>query len=45
VPRYPYLKRIVRAHLIHHKTLTKRGAVSFGFLYAPEFPPAQPRVD
>jgi len=35
VPRGSYLRRLVRAHLIHHKTLTKRGAVSFGFLIAP----------
>lgn len=42
VPRHPYLKRIVRAHLIHHRTLTREGAVSFGFLYAPDFPAAQP---
>jgi beta-carotene 3-hydroxylase len=32
-----YLQRIVRAHLIHHRTLTREGAVSFGFLYAPDF--------
>jgi beta-carotene 3-hydroxylase len=37
VPKGAYLRRIVRAHLIHHKTLTKEGAVSFGFLYAPPF--------
>jgi beta-carotene 3-hydroxylase len=43
VPRHPYLKRIVRAHLIHHRTLTRDGAVSFGFLYAPDFPPAAAR--
>ena len=29
-----YLNRIVRAHLVHHKTTTKEGATSFGFLYA-----------
>jgi beta-carotene 3-hydroxylase len=33
-PRGTYLRRIVRAHLVHHKTLTKEGATSFGFLYA-----------
>jgi beta-carotene 3-hydroxylase len=38
VPRSAYLKRIVRAHLIHHRTLTKHGATSFGFLYAREQP-------
>jgi beta-carotene 3-hydroxylase len=34
VPRSAYLRRIVKAHLVHHKTLTREGAVSFGFLYA-----------
>jgi beta-carotene 3-hydroxylase len=34
-PSSPYMRRIIQAHLIHHKTLTKSGAVSFGFLYAP----------
>ena len=24
----------MKAHLVHHKTLTREGAVSFGFLYA-----------
>lgn len=43
VPRGAYLRRIVRAHLIHHRTLTKEGAVSFGFLYAPDFPAAGTR--
>jgi beta-carotene 3-hydroxylase len=36
VPAHPYLKRIVRAHLVHHRTVTRDGAVSFGFLYARE---------
>lgn len=35
VPQWPYLRRIVRAHLIHHKTHDRDGARSFGFLYAP----------
>jgi beta-carotene 3-hydroxylase len=35
VPRSAYLKRIVRAHLVHHRTHAKHGATSFGFLYAP----------
>jgi beta-carotene 3-hydroxylase len=39
VPQGSYLRRIVRAHLIHHRTLTREGAVSFGFLYAPDFGP------
>ena len=44
-PRSAYMRRIVRAHLIHHKTLTKEGAVSFGFLYAsdPDRAPAGTR--
>ncbi len=29
-----YLKKIVRAHHIHHKTHTKTGAEAFGFLFA-----------
>jgi len=36
-PRGSYLRHIVRAHLVHHKTLTREGAVSFGFLWAPGF--------
>jgi beta-carotene 3-hydroxylase len=36
-----YLERITRAHLVHHKTTTRTGAVSFGFLYAP---PDAPRA-
>jgi beta-carotene 3-hydroxylase len=35
-PRSLYMQRIVRAHLVHHKTTTKDGALSFGFLYASE---------
>jgi beta-carotene 3-hydroxylase len=33
-PRSRYMQRIVLAHLVHHKTTTKEGATSFGFLYA-----------
>lgn len=33
-PRGGYLRRLVQAHLIHHRTLQRDGAVSFGFLYA-----------
>ena len=29
-----YLYRLVHAHRLHHQTVTKDGAVSFGFLYA-----------
>jgi beta-carotene 3-hydroxylase len=31
-----YMKRIMNAHYIHHKTHTKEGAEAFGFLYAPK---------
>lgn len=37
VPKWGYLRRIIKAHLIHHKTHTRDGARSFGFLYAPDF--------
>jgi beta-carotene 3-hydroxylase len=32
----PYMKRIIHAHYMHHKTHTKEGAEAFGFLYAPK---------
>ena len=35
-PANRYLQRIVKAHLVHHKTTGKEGAVSFGFLWAPK---------
>ncbi|WP_066798121.1 sterol desaturase family protein [Sphingomonas soli] len=35
VARSPYMKRIVQAHRLHHAVESKRGAVSFGFLWAP----------
>jgi beta-carotene 3-hydroxylase len=35
VPRSRYMKRIVQAHRLHHAVETKRGAVSFGFLWTP----------
>jgi len=31
-----YLKRIINAHRVHHSTVTKKGAKSFSFLYAPK---------
>ena len=31
-----YMQRIIKAHLVHHKTTGKEGAVSFGFLWAPK---------
>lgn len=35
-PESRYLQRIIRAHLVHHKTTGKDGAVSFSFLWAPK---------
>lgn len=35
VPRSGWLRRIVQAHRLHHAVATRRGAVSFGFLWAP----------
>lgn len=35
VPHWTYLRRIIMAHLVHHKTHGRDGAQSFGFLYAP----------
>jgi len=32
----PYMKRIMHAHYVHHEVHTKKGAESFGFLYAPK---------
>lgn len=36
VAKHPYLRRMIRAHKIHHKCLEKEGAEAFGFLYAPK---------
>lgn len=35
VPRTGYLRRLYQAHLLHHATTTREGAVAFGFLIAP----------
>lgn len=35
IPQWTYLRRIIMAHLVHHKTHGREGAQSFGFLYAP----------
>jgi len=35
LPRSAYMKRIIQAHRLHHVVETKRGTVSFGFLWAP----------
>ncbi len=34
-PKGKYLKRIIRAHYVHHEKHTKEGGEAFGFLYAP----------
>jgi beta-carotene 3-hydroxylase len=34
VPKRGYLKRLVRAHRLHHAVRTRESAISFGFLYA-----------
>ena len=31
-----YMKRIMKAHYVHHEVHTKDGAEAFGFLYAPK---------
>lgn len=36
IARSKYLKRIIRAHKIHHKSLGKENGEAFGFLYAPK---------
>jgi len=30
-----YVKRLLKAHHMHHRVVTKEGALAFGFLYAP----------
>ena len=44
-PKSSYFRRIIQAHLIHHKTHKRRGAVSFGFLYAPPLERLRQRSD
>jgi beta-carotene 3-hydroxylase len=36
VPRHGYLRRLIQAHRLHHAVTSKGGAVSFGFLIAPD---------
>ncbi len=33
---HKYMKRIMKAHYVHHEVHTKEGAEAFGFLYAPK---------
>ena len=37
LPRDGYLRRLIQAHHIHHRTRSREGAESFGFLYAPDY--------
>ena len=43
LPQSPYLRRIIKAHLVHHRTHGRDGAESFGFLYAPSAFQRRPR--
>lgn len=43
-PKSRYMKRIIRAHWIHHATREREGAVSFGFVYAPPIDKLRPRA-
>ena len=36
IAKHPYMKRIMKAHYVHHKVHTREGAEAFGFLYAPK---------
>lgn len=36
IARNKYLRRMIRAHQIHHRFTEKYGAEAFGFLYAPK---------
>lgn len=36
MPRNGYARRLVQAHRLHHAVRTKHGAVSFGFILAPD---------
>ena len=43
IAKSPYLRRMIRAHKVHHKHLQKEGAEAFGFLYAPKkYEPSSP---
>ena len=35
-PTNRYLKRLIRAHKVHHKYTAKEGSEAFGFLFAPK---------
>jgi beta-carotene 3-hydroxylase len=43
-PKSTYMRRIIDNHRVHHGTVTKEGATSFGFLWAPR-PAVRPTGD
>jgi beta-carotene 3-hydroxylase len=43
-PKSTYMKRIIDNHRVHHGTVTRSGATSFGFLWAPR-PAEKPTGD
>ncbi len=36
IAKNPYLRRMIKAHQVHHRCKDKNGAEAFGFLYAPK---------
>jgi beta-carotene 3-hydroxylase len=34
-PKSRYMKRLIKAHWLHHASREKEGAISFGFIYSP----------
>ncbi len=44
-PKRGYAKRLVQAHRLHHAVRGRDGAISFGFLYAPEVRKLKARLD
>ncbi len=43
-PKSQYVKRLIQAHMIHHWTKERDGAVSYGFLYARPIPELRERL-
>jgi beta-carotene 3-hydroxylase len=35
IPRHAYLRRLLRAHRLHHARVSRQGGTHFGFLWAP----------
>ena len=44
-PKQGYAKKLVQAHRLHHAVRTRDGAVSFGFLYAPDVRKLKAQLD